>query len=392
MHTNRLLSVLAFAVIATTASAQVVDINGGNSWNGWQSVGDSQSVSWVRGATDRTFSMFSTYFVLDAQQGVGGVRLANNVVGNGVDYTGDTVASLFAGSWQAGDRIVGIGIQYVGVTRGTTWFFHRDAGGANILPASSFGAGDGAFSHDVGDTSSYLTNMPGSPRGQVRQYSVWFGFSQNGSPQEGNYIIPYGQLPSPAMPTRSFTVLDSGSASLSKSIQYFLNIDAILRANAGATFGDADFGPNTRFAFWEGNQIGGNHFTQQSFTVPQLQQRRTVLNGRAALGATVNVRHMLPLGLPGHVAGFLFSPPFAGEVPVTVPGFSVDGLLRVDPMAFPVFGVQITDGVSLPSLAVDVPNVPALVGSQLECQSFDLAPSWTFYLAVNDVTLTVVAN
>ena len=77
---------------------------------------------------------------------------------------------------------------------------------------------------------------------------------------------------------------------------------------------------------------------------------------------------------------------------MTVPGFSVDGLLRVDPTAFQVFGVQLTDGVSLPSLAIDVPNVPALVGSQLECQSFDLAPSWTFYFAVNDVTLTVVAN
>ena len=97
MHPNRLLSVLSFAVIATTASAQVVDINGGNSWSGWQAVGDSQSTSWVRGSTNRTFSMFSTYFVLDAQQGVGGVRLADNVAGNGVDYTWDTAASLFAG-------------------------------------------------------------------------------------------------------------------------------------------------------------------------------------------------------------------------------------------------------------------------------------------------------
>ena len=389
MNPNRLLSVLSFAVIATTASAQAVDINGGNSWNGWQAVGDSQSVSWVGGSTNRTFSMFSTYFVLDAQQGVGGVRLADNVAGNGVDYTGDNAASLFAGSWQAGDRIVGIGIQYVGATRGSTWFFHRDAGGANILPASSFGAGDGAFSHDVGDTSSHIINQATSGRGRVRQYSVWFGFSQNGSPGGGNYNIPYGTSPSLAMPVRSFTVLDAGSASLSKSMQYFLNIDAVLRANGGATFGDADFGPNTRFAFWEGSGAG---FTLQSFTVPQLQQRRTALTGRPALGATVNLRHMLPLGLPGHIAGFLFSPPFAGEVPVTVPGFSVDGLLRVDPTAFPVFGVQLTDGVSLPSLAVGVPNVPALVGSQLECQSFDLAPSWTFYLAVNDVTLTVVAN
>jgi hypothetical protein len=64
----------------------------------------------------------------------------------------------------------------------------------------------------------------------------------------------------------------------------------------------------------------------------------------------------------------------------------------VDPTAFPVFGVQATDGVTLPLLTGVVPNSPALVGAQLECQSFDLSPAWTFYLAANDVTLTVVAN
>ena len=390
MNPNRLLSVLAFAVIATTASAQAVDINGGNSWNGWQIVGDSQtSGRWVTGSTSRTFNIFSAYFVLDAAQVVAGSRIADGAAGNGAGYTGDVAASLFTGSWQAGDRIVGIGIQYVGATRGSTWFIHRDAGGGNILPAPSFGGGNGALSFDVGDTSSYITNASGSTyRGQVRQYSIWSGFSQNGSPQEGNYSVPYGMAPSHSAPVRSFAVLDAGSAVTCRSLQYFLNIDAVLRANGGAGFGDADFGPNTRFGFWEADQ----GFTQQIFAIPQLQQRRTALTGRPALGATVNLRHMLPLGLPGHIAGFLFSPPFAGEVPVTVPGFSVDGLLRVDPTAFPVFGVQLTDGVSLPSLAVGVPNVPALVGSQLECQSFDLAPSWTFYLAVNDVTLTVVAN
>ncbi len=386
------LSALSLSLITSVATAQVVDIDGGNSWNGWQAVGDSQSASWVRGALDRTFTIYSAYFVLDAEQSVTGTRLVNNTVGNGTSYTGDDAASLFAGSWQAGDRIVGIGIRYVGATRGTTWFFHLDAGGANILPASSFGAGDGAFSFDVGDTSSYIVNLAPIGRGQVRQYSVWYGFSQNGSPQEGNYIIPYGQSPSLAMPVRSFTVLDAGSSNLSKSMQYFVNIDAVLRANGGATYGDADFGPNSRFAFWEGSQVSGTQFTQQSFRIPQLQQRRTVLNGRPALGATVTLRHMLPLGLPGHIAGFLFSPPFAGEVPVTVPGFAVDGLLRVDPTAFPVFGVQLTDGVALPSLPVSVPNDPTLVGAQLECQSFDLSPAWTFYLAANDVTLSVVAN
>jgi hypothetical protein len=393
----RTLSFLALAGLAATASAQVVDINGGTSWSGWQAVGNSQtSGRWVRGAVNRTFDIYSAYFVLDASQAVAGVRLATGVAGNGTSYTGDNAASLFAGSWQAGDRVVGVGIQYTGSTRGTTWFFHRDAGGTNIVPATSFGAGDGAFSHDAGDTSSYIVNISTAAyRGQVRQYSVWNGFSQNGSPQEGNYTIPYGQAPSLAMPTRSFTVLAAGSTSLSTSMQYFVNIDAILRANGGASFGDLDFGPNTRFAFWEGDQTAGwngTQYTQQSFTIPEIQQRRTFLAGAPRLGAQVVLRHVMPPGLPGHIAGFLYSMPFAGAFPIAIPGFTVDGLVRIDPMNPPILGLQVTDSVTRPSMTLDIPANPAIVGLQVECQSLDLSPSWTLYLAGNDVLITVAAN
>jgi hypothetical protein len=267
-HALRSLVLVASLALAGTASAQTVDINGGNSWNGWNSVGNSQtSGTWVKGSTNRTYDIYSTYFVLSAGQTVGGTRIANGAAGNGVGYTGETEASLFAGAWQAGDRILGMGIQYTGTTRGSTFFFHRDAGGNNIAAASSFGASDGVFSHDVSDSSSYMTTTAGNPRGQVRQYSVWNGFSQNGSPEEGNFNAPYGNMPTAAFPTRSFAVLDNGSMDLTKSVQYFVNIDAILRSNGGATFGDGDFGPNTRFGFWEGNSGTGN-FSQQIFAIP----------------------------------------------------------------------------------------------------------------------------
>jgi hypothetical protein len=267
-HALRSLVLVASLALAGTASAQTVDINGGNSWSGWNSVGNSQtSGTWVKGSTNRTYDIYSTYFVLSAGQTVGGTRIANGAAGNGVGYTGETEASLFAGAWQAGDRILGMGIQYTGTTRGSTFFFHRDAGGNNIAAASSFGANDGVFSHDVGDSSSYLTTTAGNPRGQVRQYSVWNGFSQNGSPEEGNFNAPYGNMPTAAFPTRSFAVLDNGSMDLTKSVQYFVNIDAILRSNGGATFGDGDFGPNTRFGFWEGISGTGN-FSQQIFAIP----------------------------------------------------------------------------------------------------------------------------
>ena len=263
----------ALALVAGAAAhAQVVDINGGNSWAGWNSVGNSQTSGlWVKGSTTRTYDMYSTYFVLSAGQVVGGTRIANGAAGDGVGYTGDTDGSLFSGAWQAGDRIVGMGIQYTGATRGSTFFFHRDAGGNNIFAASSFGANDGVFSHDAGDSSSYMTTIAGNPRGQVRQYSVWNGFSQNGSPQEGNFIVPYGNMPSPAFPTRSFAVLGNGSTNQVTSAQFFLNIDAILRSNGGATFGDGDFSLDTRFGFWEGDQTtgwNGTQFTQQIVAIP----------------------------------------------------------------------------------------------------------------------------
>jgi hypothetical protein len=257
-------------MVGSALHAQVVDINGGNSWSGWNAMGNSQtSGTWVRGSTSRTYDVYSTYFVLSASQTVGASRITDGSAGNGTSYVGDAASSLFSDSWQAGDRIVGMGIQYTGTTRGNTWFFHTDRNGDNISAASTFGALDGVSTHDAGDTAGYISNLYAGNvfRGQVSQYSIWTGYSPDGSPQNGNYIFPYGGLPSLAMPTRSFSVLDAGSANLSKSMQYFINIDAILRSNGGATYGDGDFGLSTRFGFWEGGSGAGN-FSQQIFSVP----------------------------------------------------------------------------------------------------------------------------
>ncbi|MEY3142207.1 MAG: hypothetical protein RLY21_700 [Planctomycetota bacterium] len=263
---SSLLAVASASLLNAAVSAQVVDINGGNSWSGWSSVGNSQTSGiWVVGSTARTFDIYSSNFVLSAGQTVGGTRLADGAAGNGTSYTGDSAGSLFSGSWQAGDRILGVGIQYTGSTRANQFFFLMDAGGNNIQAASSFGAGDGTLSFDAGDTSSFIDASFNPYRGQVRQYSVWNGFSPNGSPENGNYTTPYGVVPSLAMPTRAFTVLDTGSTTASKSMQFFWNIDAILRSNGGATYGDGDFGVATRFGFYEAGASGG---TAQIFPIP----------------------------------------------------------------------------------------------------------------------------
>lgn len=122
------------------------------------------------------------------------------------------------------------------------------------------------------------------------------------------------------------------------------------------------------------------------------QTRATTLIGPPALGGTCYVRHVLPAGTVGNIAGFLWSPPFAATLPIAVPGFTVDGVLRVDPAAFLVLGVTVTDGVRLPSMALAVPLAPALVGAQLDCQSFDIAPTYTIYLSTNEAVVTIAGS
>jgi hypothetical protein len=248
--------VAASGLVSPVASAALIDINGGNSWSGWNVVGNAQTSGvWVLGNTDRTFNIYRSSFVLSASQTVGGTRLADGAAGNGTNYTGDTNSSLFSGSWQAGDRILGVGIGYTGTSAGNFFFFHTDIGGTNIVPASSFGAGDGVLSFDTGDISSFIvTNQNDSTRGRVRQYSVFNGFSSDGG---SNFISPYGTNPSEWMPVRSFAVLQPNSAGMVKSIQYFINADAILRQNGGLSFGEGDLlAANTRFAFLESGPGG----------------------------------------------------------------------------------------------------------------------------------------
>ncbi|MFN6146821.1 MAG: formylglycine-generating enzyme family protein [Planctomycetota bacterium] len=118
------------------------------------------------------------------------------------------------------------------------------------------------------------------------------------------------------------------------------------------------------------------------------QSRATELVGAPALGATCYVRHVLPAGCVGHVAGFLWSAPYTGTW--SLPGFAANGLVRVDPSSFLLLGLALTDGVDLPRMPLAVPSSSALLGSQLDCQSFDLDLAGVWQLAGNDVALTVV--
>jgi hypothetical protein len=247
------------------AHGDVVAINGGSSWAGWTSVGNSQTAGlWVRGSTTRTYDVYSTSFTLDSTQTVGGTRLADGAAGNGTAYTGDTQASLFSGSWKSGDRILGVGVKYSGNSRLSTIWVHVDWAGDSIQAASSVGAADGLYTANAGDLSVYsVGGANGGERHRAKQYSVFTGFTADGG---SNFIAPYGTYATTASPARSFAVLANGTTGSAISAQYFINLDAVARSNGGATFGEGLLSPSTKVGFYESD--ANWTYSQQVFQLP----------------------------------------------------------------------------------------------------------------------------
>jgi hypothetical protein len=250
-------------VACVSAHGDIVDINGGTSWGGWTSMGNSRTAGmWVKGSTTRDYNLYSTLFTLEASQTVGGSRLGDGTAGNGSAYTGDSQTSLFSGSWKAGDRILGVGLKYAGNAQLSTIWVHVDWAGDSIMAASSVGAGDGVYSANAGDLSVYSLGGSGGERFRSKQYSI-FTAPSDGS---NNFIAPYGTTATTASPARSFAVLGSGSTATAVSAQYFINLNAIARSNDGATFGEGLLGPSTKVGFMEADSNW--NLTQQVFSIP----------------------------------------------------------------------------------------------------------------------------
>lgn len=244
---------------ALPASKRTIALDGGASWTGWDFVASSLTAGyWVEGTTDRTFSIYYARFLLDEAQQVTASTLAAGAPGNGVDITGDT--QLFVGDWQAGDRIVGIGLDYTGATAMTRVFVHLDFDGAHIIPASSVGAADGTISWDVGDTSSFFTS-DGNGRFRLYQHAVFNGPSSDGG---SNFDVVWGgPPPGTPGPGRSFVVLAPGSTTHAVSGQFLLDLDALVRL--GVT-GQGACGADTRIGFQEADLSGSApSYTQQVF-------------------------------------------------------------------------------------------------------------------------------
>ena len=134
-HHNVLKATVLFFCLASAA----VDINGGESWNGWLDRGLSNDLGiYGSGSTTTQFRIYTASFEF-----------------NGETPTGSSVGSTDLSGWSTGDRIYAIGIEalsgYPAATAGPPMWNERpfikfDVASDSYEPASTVGGSDGQTS------------------------------------------------------------------------------------------------------------------------------------------------------------------------------------------------------------------------------------------------------
>lgn len=113
----------------------------------------------------------------------------------------------------------------------------------------------------------------------------------------------------------------------------------------------------------------------------------------AFLGQTASFQMTHPTGAAGNIYAFLYSLPFPGTTPITVPGFTVNGDARVDPVNFVAAwtGVLTASGSVINNFAI--PSHPSFLGYPFDLQSLDLDFSTnSLYFADNELNIVVTAG
>jgi hypothetical protein len=129
------------------AQAMPVDINGGTSWAGWELRGNSNDQGiWASGSTTVDYQIYTATFLLDAAQSATG---ADTKIG------GAPAGPMDLSGWNAGERILGVGIKAVSGLGAFNpsldrWsnlpFINFDFGNGCYNAASSVGGTDGSGS------------------------------------------------------------------------------------------------------------------------------------------------------------------------------------------------------------------------------------------------------
>ena len=171
MKTSIAIGALALAAVSGSSFASP-DINGGTSWGGWTSVGNSLSLGiYAGGNVNRDFDIYTTQFTFNNNTVSGSpiqVGPGHSGFSNGPGPLG--FGNYAAGSFANGNTIFGIGMKMRNGSRAAgNQFVHFDLDGAQFTASSVVNQ---ATADGVWDVFS--------PAGQIGDFKIWMDGVNNG--------------------------------------------------------------------------------------------------------------------------------------------------------------------------------------------------------------------
>ena len=239
MKTSIAIGTLALAAIAGSAFGSV-DINGGTSWGGWTSVGQSNQLGvYGSGSQTAVYEVYTTVFSFNNHAVTGGA--INNVVTNGASGFASNLAGFSSGAFANGNSILGVGVRGIsgGSITGMTPTIRFDLDNDSYLAdAPTVGSGNGRTSFtNWSEFRDFTVQFEGtnSWRGGTLSMQAGNGTS-NGGPNNTQAIVGgIGSGVSYDWAFRAFAQSDS--------YQMFFDLNAMSSLYGGAN----PFGLNANF-------------------------------------------------------------------------------------------------------------------------------------------------
>lgn len=247
--------------VVGTASA-TIDINGGSSWGGWTSVGNSAQLGVYGSGTQYNYDVYRTAFIFNDNSKSGGA------VGGGPTggATGFGTGAFSTGAFANGHTILGIGVDANGVSvSGFNPTARFDLDSDSYQAASSVGGADGRTSSGTWSETKDFTV-------QFASTLAWAGNTLNGQAGTGtayggpsNFKTIPGGIGSGVSYDWAFRAFAQGD-----SYQMFFDLtamQALYGPNAfGFTFpGIGSIGDNVRISL---NGLGDNNVVFDAPTTP----------------------------------------------------------------------------------------------------------------------------
>ncbi len=206
--------------------------------DGWSLVGnslDTPSGIWARGSQTVNFDTYFTSFRLEAGDSF-----------SGTGTNGSATGSLVAGSWQIGDRIIGLGISSNRKLNSAT--FKVDFGGTGTWAAANAVGGSGG-----------VAGLSASGNGSISSQSIQSASTY--APQDtyyrdmtGNQVQPFNAgFINFESALRSWAVLDGADPFNYRSLEWLVNYDELDRLGVPV----ADFGALSKFSLNGSGPVAG---------------------------------------------------------------------------------------------------------------------------------------